>query len=217
MRVLDQRLAVEHDGVDHDVPVTAQIPSHLGHGAAVAADLDRRPPGCPGRHRAPAEGDLGVLLGPGPPARRAAPALLAPHQPGRAAEHRQIDELDVACPMPMSKDTTTRRGHKGHGDHDVQPLRPLTDPDHRDVGQPDQQRAHARRLRLQQGLLDSDRRRHRQSRGPLCRERGPLPGPHPAPSKSEAPHWVTVVGPTRPIWVRPDAGPARRRQTPTAR
>ena len=38
-----------------------------------------------------------------PPTRRATPALLAPHQPGRAAEHRQIDQLDLADPVTMRR------------------------------------------------------------------------------------------------------------------
>ena len=85
--VVDQRGAVERDGVYRRVPVTAQIVSNLGHGASVTADLYRRTACRSGRERTACRRDLRVPVGPRPPARRALPALLAPHEAGRAAEH----------------------------------------------------------------------------------------------------------------------------------
>ena len=176
VRVVDQRRAVHDDGVHHRVPVTAEIGGHLGHGAAVAADLHRRPPRRPGRHRTAARGDLRVLLGPRPPTRRATPPLLAPHQTGRPAEHRQIDQLDLAHPVTMSDHPATRRRRarrvaitiRSQPGHSPTPTtvtsgRP-TSSAHMRVGSVSN-RGSSTRIGV----------RHRQSRGPLCRERGPLP------------------------------------------
>ncbi len=95
--VVDERGPVRHHRVVHRVPVTAQIPGHRGHGAAEAAHLLLRPPPSPVRHRRPSGSDAGVLAG--ERAHRAVPvrttpAVLVPDEPGRAAEGRQVDELD---------------------------------------------------------------------------------------------------------------------------
>ena len=75
--VIDQLLADRDHCVHHGVPATAQIARHIGDRAAVAADLQRRPPSCPCRQRATSRGDLGVVVAPAAPTARAAPALLA--------------------------------------------------------------------------------------------------------------------------------------------
>jgi hypothetical protein len=53
----------------------------------------------------------------------------------------------------------TRDPSGGRAVADPQPPRPLAHTDHPHVGQSDQQRAHALRLRAPQGLLDFDRRK----------------------------------------------------------
>jgi hypothetical protein len=73
---------------------------------------------------------------------------------------------------------------------------PVTHTRHGDVGQPDQQRAHARRLRLQQRLLDSAGVSHRYSRGPLCPNADPYLRPHP-PSDPKRPMKRPPSAPTR--------------------
>ncbi len=151
VRVVDQRGAVELDGVHHGAPVTPEIISDLLHTAAVPADLACRPPRRPRGERAPGRCDLRVLLGPRPTTHRALPALLAPHQPRRAAEHRQIHQHDLASVVPPRRPAAARRPPRAGGDRDPQPARPVADPDPGDVGQADQRRAHARRICFQAG------------------------------------------------------------------
>ena len=159
-RVVNQGGSVEHDGVHHCVPIAPEIGGDLGNRAAVATNLERHPARRPGRQRTTTRRDPRVPVGPRPSTHRAAPTLLAPHQPGRPTEHRQIDQHHLPDPVTMSELTArASRTLDVEGNHDPQPARPLADPNNHDVGQPDQQRAHARRIRFQQGLLDSGRLR----------------------------------------------------------
>jgi hypothetical protein len=62
----------------------------------------------------------------------------------------------------MPNTTSTARAQRplgACGDRDPQPSRPVTDAFDVDIGKPDKQFTHARRIRFQQGLLDSDRRK----------------------------------------------------------
>jgi len=159
VRVLDEHVAVDRNRVHHRVPITAQIERDLADRAAVASDLDGRPLRRQGRQRTPRRRDLGLLLSGRAPACRATPTLLAPHQPHRTTEHRQIDQLHLTDTVAMKQAPahTCRPGH-ARGDHDPQPAWPLADTDHMHIGQANQQCAHARRIRFQQGLLETRRR-----------------------------------------------------------
>ncbi len=71
----------DNDGVHHGVPPTTELTGDVGHGASVAADLQRRPPSCPCGQRAPGPSDLMIGVGPAATTPWASPSLLAPHQP----------------------------------------------------------------------------------------------------------------------------------------
>jgi hypothetical protein len=150
--VIDQLLTDRHDNIHHGVPAAPEIAGHLSDGASMATDLQRRPPCRAGRQRAACRGDLRVLVAPAAPAPGATPALLAPHQPCRAAEHRQVHEHDLANTVTMHCATApTCRSLRVDRDDDAEPGRQVADTDHDDVGQADQQRAHARSTGLQAG------------------------------------------------------------------
>jgi hypothetical protein len=160
VRIINQSLAVVVHGVHHRVPVAAEISRDLRHCAAVMADLERRPPASTIRHPGSLRGDALVDLNEGHHrARRvwASPPRLRPHQSRSPTEARQIDQLDSIDAMTMNaaSATTTDRPIRSPGDRDSQPSRPVTDPIDVDVGQPDQQFTHARRIGFQQGLLGS--------------------------------------------------------------
>ena len=182
--------------------------SDLGDRAAVTADLQRRPPRRPGRQPAARRRDPRILLGPRPPTRRATPSLLAPHQPGRPTEHRQIDQHDLADTVTMRRPFTARRPLTVGRDHDAQPLRPLADTDHAHVGQADQQRAHARSIRFQAGAprdsTTSDIAENR--RAPVPRP-GPLTRPSSHPQIRSAGYRAGFR--TAPTWHVPSAGADR--------
>ena len=149
--VIDQRPPEQHHRVHHRVPVRAQVVRDLGRPSGRGGRPAASPIARPRRHLAARRRDPRILLGPRPPTCRASPALLAPHQPGRPPEHRQIDQHDLADTMAMRRPFATRRPLDVGRDHDAQPLRPLADTDHAHVGQADQQRAHARSIRFQAG------------------------------------------------------------------
>ena len=183
--VVDQRLAVDNNGVHHGVPITRQIRCHLRHGPSVAADLEGRPARRPRRQLAARRSDPRILLRPRRRGARrvgATPALLVPHQPGRPAKHRQIDQLHRAATVIMCRGATGRTGRAlsagAHGD--AQPRRPLTNADHLDVGQP----TSSSHIRVgsdsNRGSLDEGRRRHRQRRrAPVTRQGPTEPSSHP--------------------------------------
>ena len=157
-------LPEQHHRVHHGVPITSEIISDLRHRPAMLADLACRPPRCPRRQRRSCRRDHRVLFAPRRHRTRpvrATPSLLAPHQPCRAAEHRQINQQHLALAViprrrPAPGTVRTRRPRL---DLDPQPRRPLTNPTNRHGGQANKQRAHARRIGFQQGLLDTGRRR----------------------------------------------------------
>jgi len=157
-RVVDQRPPEHGDGVHHGVPVRARVISDLGDRATVAADLQRRPPRHAGCQLTACRRDPRILRCPRPVAGRAAPALLAPHQTGWSAEHRQIDQHLLPDTVTMRRPRTARRPLDVDGDHDAQPPRPLTNTDYGNVGQADQRRAHARTIRFQAGAPRDSRR-----------------------------------------------------------
>ena len=181
-------LPEQHHRVHHGVPITSEIISDLRHRPAMLADLACRPPRCPRRQRRSCRRDRRVLFAPRRHRTRpvrATPSLLAPHQPCRAAEHRQINQQHLALAViprrrPAPGTVRTRRPRL---DLDPQPRRPLTNPTNRHGGQANKQRAHARRIGFQQARdptppLDptrpqSDRRPHANQSlvDPLCQSR----------------------------------------------
>ncbi len=112
--------------------------------------------------RASGRRDFRVVVAPAATTGRATPALLAPHQPGRAPEHRQVDELDLADPVSM---------------HDT---------DHGHVGQPDQQRAHSRSIGFQAGAPRNSTTSNiaETRRAPMARP-GSTPNHHPTLKREE--------------------------------
>ena len=171
--VIDELLADDHDGVHHGVPAATEFACNIRHRVSVAADLQRRPPGRPCRQRAPSSTDLRVLVTPTAATTGAAPALLAPHQPGRAPEHRQIDHLDVADTVTMHDAAAVAPGSWTRDfDDDSQPSRPVAHTNDVHVGQADEQCAHARSIRFQAGApQDSMTSTSPRIAGPLRRAR----------------------------------------------
>src|SRR3546814_1184714 len=112
---LEQRFAVGEDGVVDGVPVTTELDGDLVHRAPEIADLLDDPAAGPIRQRHPWRRDASVDDRPRP--RRAGPfgavpAVLAPNQPGRAPEARQVDQLHpgpVIDPDAPPAGTTPRR------------------------------------------------------------------------------------------------------------
>ena len=101
--------------------------------------------------------------------------------PGRIIDqHLALAVIPRRCPAPG-----TVRSRRPRLDLDPQPRRPLANPEDRDVGQANKQRAHARRIGIQQGLLDTGR-----SRTPSA-----LQSPCPAPGTPTPPS-----DPKRRIW-----------------
>ena len=187
----DQRSAVAHDGVHHGVPVTAQVLRDLSDGSTVVANLKRRPPARPIGDRRTRIGDAVINLDERHhTARRvgATPPLLRPHQTRSTAKARQIDEFDLETIMHPYRPVAART-HRPFGtsrDRDPQKVRPVADADNVDVGQANEQLAHARRVGLQQGLLEFwMRQTHPDSSSPCPRPRT-LQLPQPTP-RSEAP------------------------------
>ena len=90
--------------------------------------------------------------------------------------------------MPHPTTTAgTRRSFGACGDRDSQPSRPVADSVHADIGQPDKEFTHARRIGFQQGLpgrLASSTNRFAE---PLCRARDHLHDHTQLTLKSEEP------------------------------
>ena len=163
-RVVDQHASEQHDRVVHGVPITGEIVGDFGHCAAVFADLSCRPSRCACRQRGPFRRDRWVGLAPCPHRTRrvrATPPSLAPRQPCRTAEHRQIDQQHVALAVvPRGSPTAcTVPSQRQCFDLHPQPRWPLANTSDHDVGQANEERAHARRIGFQQGLLDTGRRK----------------------------------------------------------
>jgi hypothetical protein len=95
--ILDQRRAVGDDGVVDRVPVASEFDGHLVDAALVAADLFSDPPASAVGHHEARRCDVSSGLGErSDRARscRADPAALVPHQPCRASEGGEVDQLD---------------------------------------------------------------------------------------------------------------------------
>ena len=160
--VVDQHR--QHDRVVHGVPITGQIVSDFGHRPTVLANLARRTSRCACRQRGPFRRDRRVVFAPrhhNTRHVRATPPSLAPRQPCRTAEHRQIDQQHPALAVVPrgSSAACTVRSQRPCFDLDPQPRWPLADTADHDVGQANEERAHARRIGFQQGLLDTGRRK----------------------------------------------------------
>ena len=191
--VVDQQLSEQHDSVVHGVPVTGEIVGDLRHRPTVLADLACRPSCCARRQRGPLRRDRRVVLAPGQHHTRhvrATPPLLAPRQPGRAAERWQINQQHFALAVVprRSPAPTTVRSRRARLDLDTQPRRPLANAADDHVGQANKQRAHARRIGFQQGLLDTGRRKTPSALQSPC----PTPGTY-STLRSEAPDCVVRV------------------------
>ena len=111
-RIVNQRLADLGDRVHDGVPGHPQLPGHLGDRAGVDphldAALDRRPPGeqTPGHKLIPGLGPAAQIT----PRMRAPVPALAPHQPDRPPERRQIPVLH-RHPFMRHRDTRAGRAH----------------------------------------------------------------------------------------------------------
>jgi hypothetical protein len=88
----------------------------------------------------------------------AARVMLAPHQSGRAAEHREIGQHDLADTVAMHDTATrTRRPFAVDRDDDLEPQGPVGDTNHDDVGRSTSS-AHMRVASVsKQGLLETRR------------------------------------------------------------
>ena len=179
--VIDQLFTDGDDGVHHRMPAATEIGRDLGHRTAMTADLQRHPPSRPCRQQAAGGADLGVFVAPAQATRLAAPALLAPHQPGRPAERRQIHQHHISHPVTMHDPATrTARPLRINGDDDTKPQGPVADTGHDHVGQADQQRTHARSIRFQAGAP-------RDSTTSDIAENRRAPVPRPGPSRQITP------------------------------
>ncbi len=192
---LEERFAVGEDGVVDGAPVTAQFDGDLVHRAPEIADLLDDPAAGPIRQRHPWRRDASVDDRPRP--RRAGrfgavPAVLAPHQPGRAPEARQVDQLHpgpVLDPSAHPAGAAPRRSSPGFDVHDDRLVRAVINAQDVDIRQADKQLAHARSVGLHRGsgalAVVGDRR----FLEPLCRARWtPLRHRcHQTPLRSEAP------------------------------
>jgi len=196
--VFDQRCPVGDDRVVDGVPVTTQLCGDLGHGAAQPADLCAGPAARSIRHRPTHGGDPRVLGGPGAHRAvpvRAAPAVLAPHQPGRATEARQVHQLDqgtvlhprrcATCPATGSFDTRLDM-------HTDRLAGLVVDGEDGHIGQADEQRAHARSVGLHRGSGGAVGVGTTDSPSPCAAPGGPQLHPY-TPLRSEAPQEITAV------------------------
>ncbi len=170
--VLDERGAVGEDGVVDGVPVASELDGDLIHGAAVPADLFGHPPPGSIGHPEPGRGDRWVLGGPGADrARRvrASPAMLAPDEPGSTAESRQVDQLDQRAILNRHVTAAAGARRPRLASLDMHPHRLTGQVGHRehvDVGESDQQLAHARRVQLHRGSPELDDSTPSSSQGP---------------------------------------------------
>ncbi len=149
---VEQRLTPAQHRVVHRRPATRQVRSDIAHRTATA-DLACRPTRCSCRQQRPLRRDLVVVLSRRTRAAiltRASPSTFVPHQPRRAAKHRQIHQLH--CPVsfgPQLAATTRTRRTRSPASH-TQPQRPaatvVVDAQHVDFADTYQQLAHAYRV-----------------------------------------------------------------------
>src|SRR5690606_34450482 len=174
---LEQRFAVGEDGVVDGVPVTAELVCDLVHRPAEVADLLDDPPAGPVRQCHAWRGDAGVDDRPRSLRTErfwAVPAVLAPHQPGRASEARQVDQLHpgpVLDPSAHPAAATPRRTTTGFDVHDDRLVGSVIDGEDVHLGQADEQLAHARSVGLHRGSGTIDWCRNRRFLEPLCHAR----------------------------------------------
>ena len=149
--VVDEGGAEGEHGVVDRVPVAAQLHGDLVHRSPPATDLLGRPPPGPIRHHRPSRSDAQRFLGPGRDragAVGATPSVLAPHQPRRAAEGRQVHKGNHRPVLDHPRSATAGADRPLATGLDVNPQRSVhlvDDSEHRDLGKSDQQLAHARR------------------------------------------------------------------------
>ena len=178
--VLDERGAVGTDRVHDRVPIAAQLAGDLRDAASVATDLRGDPPAGPVGDLRASSGDRRRLLGPG--ARRtvavwAEPAAFVPHQHRRAAERWQVDQRHLGPVLHPRSDPAATAADHGRGGLDRDPQRTALFIDHAendDVGQTDEQRAHARRVNFHRGSERSTGVRTVDSPSPCTAPGGPL-------------------------------------------
>ena len=85
--------------------------------------------------------------------------MLAPHQPSLAAEHREIDQLDLGPFLHPGCSSAAGAGPLSATHLDVHPERTvivIDDTQHDHIRQSDQQLAHARRVHFHRGSPDLD-------------------------------------------------------------
>jgi hypothetical protein len=180
--VLDQRGPIGDDGVVDGVPVTAQLTGQIGDGAATAADLFGHPPAGPVGHHQPGRRDPGRRLceGPDRTARRGAgPPALVPHQAGRPAERREVNQLDRPSVLDPHRAVTVWAPRSGTACLDMDAYRTIGfvgGAEHADIAESDQQLADARRVNFHRGSRIWRRREPPDSQGP-CTAPGILSPP----------------------------------------
>ena len=193
--VVDQQLPVGDHGVVDGVPVAAQLPGHRGHRAAGAADLLGHPPARPVGDGAAGRGDPVVAAGPRPAAAGARAADLAPGQPHRPAERGQVGHQHHRAvlhpPGPAARGALPAPpGQRLDVHHQRPAVRRVVHPEHRHLGQPEEDLADSGRVALHRGpptCWDLGRNRHWQDPCPIPRNdtTGTNPGPlHPAQFRS---------------------------------
>jgi hypothetical protein len=190
--VFDQWCAVGDDRLVHGVPVTAQLPGHLGDGAAQTADLLAHPAARSIGHGLTGARDPRVLAGPraqGTAVIGATPAMLVPHQPRRPTEARQVHQHDrgpILHPRPRPAPPTARprQARLAMPDHRVLVL--SVDAEHVHRRQAHQQLAHARRCGLHRGSPARLASEPPDSQSPCAASGGPSARSH-TPLRSEAP------------------------------
>jgi hypothetical protein len=175
-RVLHKGGAVGDDGVVDGVPVAAELPGDLGHGAAQSADLFRHPPPRPVRHRPTRRGHPRVLAG--ERSRRAAlvgteQSVLVPHQPGRAPEARQVGELHGRAVLdphgPTARPARQRLLGPGLDVHSDRLAGLVLDAEDAHIRKANKQLADARRVSLHRGSRGSVGVGTSRFSEPLCR------------------------------------------------
>jgi len=122
----------------------------------------------PGRQRASRRRDGRVLFGARPATGRAAPALLAPHQPDGLAERWQIHQNNGSGAVANHRPPAHAHNRISiEADVDFEPPQQRRDPDDSDmVGQAYQQRAHARSIDNHGGSSDLKTSTSPDSQGP---------------------------------------------------
>ena len=163
------------------MPVTPKLNGELVDGAPIAASLFGHPPPRPIRHHQPSRRD--VIRGLSERTdrtrrRRAGPAPLVPHQPGRTPEHRQIDQLDrplILEPHPTATARTHRPLPTGLDMNPHRAARIILSAEHGHIAETDKQLTDQRRVNNHRGSPESDWLDTVRFPEPLYRARDPYP------------------------------------------